>query len=327
MACLRCAVGAVEPDSPLLTIAKLTLADPGRGSMTTPQRTLTSGGRAVRASGASMAVGTGSQQFERRRASEERQAYRMTVGGGQVMVPVWSYLAVVGVVLVGCATQTTTQTPAVTLEQEIAALKGQVEELRRNQEATTREFAKIVLDTRAIRDELSQLSRRQEEADRLGRAVKDAVDGVVAQIGRLTETRPPTRELPSSVGSADALYNSAVSSYRGRDFYGAISGLVPFLVHFPDHKHAEDAQHLLAESYYALREFELALGEFLKLLDRAPKGPKAPDALLKVGLCYRALGNAGAARSTWERLIREHPASAEARRAKTLLADRSPQRR
>jgi len=220
------------------------------------------------------------------------------------------------------------------VEEELASLKAQVDELRRNQDATAREAAMLVLDTRSVRDTLSQLTRRQEETDRLLQAIKRSVEGVSAQVSKLTEPKPapappPAARLPAPpVGvSAEQLHRSAVAAHRAKDFYGAISHLTEFFAQFPDHQLAESAYHLLGESYYALQEFELALGEFLKLLERAPRGARAPDALLKVGLSYRALGDAGEARNAWERLIREHPGSAEARRAKTLLAEGSRPRR
>jgi len=229
--------------------------------------------------------------------------------------------------VVGCAAQTTPGPKTAAVEQEIADLKGQVEELKRNQEATAREFARIVLDIRALRDALSEITHRQEEGDRLLRAVKETVDGASAQVAKLAEPGAPPQKPSLPMGSADALYKSAMASYRARDFYGAISGLVQFLAQFPDHPLAESAPYALGESYYALQQFELALEEFLKLLERAPNGTRVPETLLKVGLCYRVLGNARAARSTWERLIRDHPGSAEAKRAKSLLAESSRQRR
>jgi len=243
-------------------------------------------------------------------------------------------LVLVGLLLAGCASQTAS--PKAALEQEITALKGQVEELKRNQEATTREFGMIVLDTRSVRESLTQLTKKQEEAERALRTLKEGVDSVSAQLAKLVETRaappappkpsPQARPSPQAAG-ADALYRSAMVSYRSRDFYGATSGLLEFLARFPDHQLAENAQQMLGESYYALQEFELALGEFLKLLERDPRGAHVPETLLKVGLSYRALGDAGESRSVWERLIREHPKSAEARRARSLLAEGTRPRR
>jgi tol-pal system protein YbgF len=252
--------------------------------------------------------------------------------GSRVTIRVLSRLALSGLLLTGCAGPTATAKK--TLEEELASLKAQVDELKRNQDATAREAAMLVLDTRSVRDTLSQLTRRQEETDRLLQAIKQSVEGVSAQVSKLAEPKaapaplpPPRLPAPSAGVSAEALHKSAAAAYRAKDFYGVISHLTEFFAQFPDHRLAESAQQLLGESYYALQEFELALGEFLKLLERAPKGDKAPDALLKVGLCYRALGDAGEARNAWERLIREHPRSAEAKRAKTLLAEGSRPRR
>jgi TolA-binding protein len=243
-------------------------------------------------------------------------------------------LALAGLLLAGCASQTA-PSAKVTLEQDVLALKGQVEEIKRNQEATAREFGMVVLDTRSVRESLTQLTRRQEEAERLLRNLKESVDGVSTQLAKLAETRvaPPAPQKPSPQArpapqaAADALYRSAQASYRARDFYGAVSGLLEFLARFPDHQLTESAQQLLGDSYYALQEFELALGEFLKLLERDPKGAHVPETLLKVGLCYRVLGDVGEARSVWERLVREHPRSAEAKRARSLLAEGARPRR
>lgn len=256
----------------------------------------------------------------------------MNTLGSRVTIRALSRLALGGLLLTGCAGPTATAKQ--TLEAELASLKAQVDELRRNQDATAREAAMLVLDTRSVRDTLSQLTRRQEETDRLLQAIKQSVEGVSAQVSKLTEPKaapapppPPRRAAPPAGVSAEQLHRSAVAAYRAKDFYGAISHLTEFFAQFPDHQLAESAHHVLGESYYALQEFELALGEFLKLLERAPRGARAPEALLRVGLCYRALGDAGEARNAWERLIREHPGSAEARRAKTLLAEGSRPRR
>lgn len=246
-----------------------------------------------------------------------------------VILRVSRKLVLAALLVAGCASQTASP-PQATFEQEVAALKGQVEELKRNQEATTREFGMVVLDTRSVRESLTQVTRKQEEAERALRMLKESVDGVSARLAKLAETRasPPAPPKTSpQAASADALYRSAQASYRARDFYGAVSGLLEFLARFPDHQLAQSAQQLLGESYYAIQEFELALGEFLKALERDPKGAHVPEALLKVGLSYRALGDAGEARSVWERLIREHPRSAEAKRARSLLAEGTRPRR
>jgi TolA-binding protein len=50
-----------------------------------------------------------------------------------------------------------------------------------------------------------------------------------------------------------------------------------------------------------------------------PRGEKVPDALLKIGLCQKDLGDGAGAKRSWERVVREHPQSAAARQARALL--------
>lgn len=58
------------------------------------------------------------------------------------------------------------------------------------------------------------------------------------------------------------------------------------------------------------------------MLDGYPKSPQVADALLKTGLCHRALGDGTAARTAWEQVVRDHSGSAAAGQARSLLGSR-----
>jgi TolA-binding protein len=75
----------------------------------------------------------------------------------------------------------------------------------------------------------------------------------------------------------------------------------------------------VADIFYTQKDYRGALAEFEALLAALPKGAKAPDTLLKIGLCQRALGDGARARRTWERVVREFPSSVAARQARVLL--------
>jgi len=70
---------------------------------------------------------------------------------------------------------------------------------------------------------------------------------------------------------------------------------------------------------YGRKDYRGALAEFEALLTAAPAGAQTSDALLKIGLCQRALGDREEARRTWERVVREFPESVAARQARVLL--------
>ena len=81
----------------------------------------------------------------------------------------------------------------------------------------------------------------------------------------------------------------------------------------------ERAQFLAADTLYGRKDYRGALAEFAALLTAAPAGAQTSDALLKIGLCQRALGDREEARRTWERVVREFPESVAARQARVLL--------
>jgi TolA-binding protein len=53
----------------------------------------------------------------------------------------------------------------------------------------------------------------------------------------------------------------------------------------------------------------------------APKGEKAPEALLKLGLAYRALRRQDRARDAWSHLVQEFPQSEAAQKARAALRE------
>jgi tol-pal system protein YbgF len=87
---------------------------------------------------------------------------------------------------------------------------------------------------------------------------------------------------------------------------------------FPSDPLAASAQFRIGEAYYAARDFERATVEYKKAVDLAPKGKDTPQALLRLGLSYRAQKKESDARQVWNQLVRDFPesdASEEARRA------------
>ena len=69
------------------------------------------------------------------------------------------------------------------------------------------------------------------------------------------------------------------------------------------------------EVLFAQKRYEQALTGFQQALEREPRGEKAADALLKIGLCYQRLGQPERARATFERLKAQFPESDAARLA------------
>ena len=98
---------------------------------------------------------------------------------------------------------------------------------------------------------------------------------------------------------------------------------VDFMAKYPTHPLVANAQYWIGEAYYVQRDYRQAMTEFQKVLDVAPNSPKVPDALLKVGLCYRNLRDESRARQTWDRVAKDYPKSASATKARALLNEKA----
>ena len=89
---------------------------------------------------------------------------------------------------------------------------------------------------------------------------------------------------------------------------------------FPQHPLASNSQYWVGEVYYRQRDFRQALVEFQKLADGYPQSAQVPEALLKLGLCHRALKDTAAARESFERVVKGYPGTDAASQARTLLS-------
>ncbi len=95
--------------------------------------------------------------------------------------------------------------------------------------------------------------------------------------------RPPTeRMLPS--GSAGEQYNYAFGLLKQADYPAAEAALKSFVEQHPKDPMAGNAQYWLGETYYTRGRYIEAASAFAEGYKRYPKGSKAPDELLKLGM-------------------------------------------
>jgi tol-pal system protein YbgF len=88
--------------------------------------------------------------------------------------------------------------------------------------------------------------------------------------------------LPSA--SASAQYNSAFGLLRRADYPAAEDAFRSFVEQHPDSGLAGSAQYWLGESYFARGRYSDAAIAFAEGYKRYPKGPKASETLLKLGM-------------------------------------------
>jgi tol-pal system protein YbgF len=131
-------------------------------------------------------------------------------------------------------------------------------------------------------------------------------------------TAPPSRN-----AEADRLFAAALARLRAGDDGQAALEFTEFVAQFSSHPQAAAAQNHIGDAYYRQHDYRQAMAEFQKTVDGYTQAAQVSEALLKIGLCQRALGDAARAKASWEQVIKQFPKSDAARQARTLLASKA----
>jgi tol-pal system protein YbgF len=182
-------------------------------------------------------------------------------------------------------------------------------------------------------------SEGEPEVEYVGEAAKSTAHrpllrlrGNAAEVSIVREApaSPPTvrvaREGVSRVSRDDgpeavARYRKAFAVLKAGKDDDAAQGFRDFLRAFPNSDLADNSQYWLGECYYDRKDFAQAVREFRRVIERYPNGNKVPDALLKIGFSYLALGSVEAGKQTLTQLLRSYPRHEAAVLAGSRLAE------
>jgi tol-pal system protein YbgF len=166
------------------------------------------------------------------------------------------------------------------MQQEIAELRGTVEEQNHKIEILQKQQQQRYLD----------LDRRM--ADLLNTPI-----AVVNSNGDVT----------SNVLPADDLYASAMSLIKKKDFTRALEQLDLLAKTYPKHALAANAFYWSGEVQLAEGNFELAIKQFETVLYQHPDHNKAADSHYKLAVSYDRSGNAAKATELLQQVIKQYP--------------------
>jgi tol-pal system protein YbgF len=121
--------------------------------------------------------------------------------------------------------------------------------------------------------------------------------------------------LPSSARDKATVeqYRTALRLLREQRWVEAHDGFDEFLRLHSDHELAANATYWRGESDYAQRRYAQAQADFQEVVVRFARSEKAADALLKLGMCQRRLGDNVAAERSFRQLREQYPSSDAAR--------------
>lgn len=200
------------------------------------------------------------------------------------------------------------------LQQQIEALTGQVEELTYKNDRLNEQVEKMKTDydfrfsqmegrtnaptsTPANTPEPAPASRAPERVEKKPPPAND--------LTKLGPGQNAASNLPEKL-TPEQLYDQALSHLRQNDYEIAEGMLSDFLKANPKHTLAENAQYWLAETYYVRGKYAKASVEFASGYKSFPKGVKAPDNLLKLGLSLDQLNNTAESCKTYAKLLKDY---------------------
>ena len=248
---------------------------------------------------------------------------------------VLAWLGILAVAAAGCGSAEKARREA-----EMAALVKQVEELRKGQEQTSKDVARLAGELKALdaqaaflvgetktsaqeREQMKGAVQQQDEAVRSLRSALEETNQKVAALSVPPPAAPPPKPTAPSGGgdvTPEKLYAQAMTSFRAEEHGQAVLEFTELIDKFPKHALAASSQYWIGEAYYRQRDFNQALTEFQKVPDLYPQSGPAAESLLKVGLCYRALHDVPRARETWQQVLKSYPKSDAAAQARTLIS-------
>lgn len=121
-----------------------------------------------------------------------------------------------------------------------------------------------------------------------------------------TAAAPATAgDLPN--GTPQEQYNYAFGLLRQANYPAAEQALRAFIQRYPNDALAGNAQYWLGETYFVRKDYNNAAAVFAEGYEKYPKGGKAADNLLKLGLALGQLGQKANACRAFARLDRDFP--------------------
>jgi tol-pal system protein YbgF len=262
--------------------------------------------------------------------------------------------------LSGCATRrdvTTIDSRLSEMELRDAEDRRRRDDFAKNREATEQALRQQSATTRAqideIREEMRVLTGRIEELEhsmRQQRPVNETSDKPIEdRLARLEEagnqnsqrlsrieqvlklepmvagSKPESRikpEAPAAKAPSETeLYNKAKQAFDQGNMAAARKGFEDLILNFPNSQNADNAQFWIGETFFREKQYEKAILEYQKVIEKYPKGNKVPAALLKQGYAFQSLGDKVNSRLIFEELVRKHPNTSEAKAASDKLKE------
>lgn len=232
-------------------------------------------------------------------------------------------------VMSGCATR-----------QDLDLLKGQVDMLQSRMSQEEKKSAEKDKLLEKIMKQQGELQNKYSELQNQGFTMQGSIDQVLASAGLTPSGGGETRisklekevqalkdqlenkELPQNKGPVAAqksLYDSGFEKFKAGLYNDAVQDFKGFLALNPDPGLTDDAYFYMGESLFALAKYDDAILSYDTVVKKFKDSDKVPESLYKQGLSFLKMGDKDTGTLILEQLIKEHPKTDAAKKAKKTL--------
>jgi tol-pal system protein YbgF len=204
--------------------------------------------------------------------------------------------------------------------EEIASLKGGIEELRHDQSASVKrldvEDSLMVRKTDDFDARLAKIEQYLGLVETPGGTTTKKLPPAVDAKGATPEATSPAGQTKAKVPASEDQLADGLAKMKKSDYAGARDSFTSFMSKNPKSPKVADAQFYIAESYFNEKWYEKAILEYQVVIARYTKSPKRPAALYKQALSFEKIGDSANAKARFKDVLTVYPASPEAKLVK-----------
>lgn len=115
------------------------------------------------------------------------------------------------------------------------------------------------------------------------------------------------------------LYDEAYALYKENKYADAQAKFKEYIERYPDTPLTDNSYFWIGEAYYDQGQYEQAIINYDKVVQKFPDGDKVPSALLKEAFSFAAMGDNMDAKILLKKIMADHPGSEQAAIAKKKL--------
>lgn len=193
------------------------------------------------------------------------------------------------------------------VQQQLDMLQGEVDTIRGSIELHNHQLGQILERQRELYLELqNRFSDLSEQTASAGNSV-----GVIA---------PGSQGNRSAGQSEEQAYQSAVNLIlKERNYDDAIPAFQVFLSTFPNSSYTDNAHYWLGQLLFNKQDWDGARLQFESVVTKFADSPKRADAILKLGMVEKSVGNKAKAERLFEQVVAEYPDATPSRLANEQL--------